>query len=262
MGNIMKTPTTTAWAVAGLLLAAGSGHAQVSAEGMGKVLPVELYICTYNEGQGPADLDKVITRWSKFMDDNDIDDYAAWTLKPVFYGPEQDFDVIWLGAYRDGNAMGKDMDTWLASGGELQAAFDKVVNCNAHLAMASAMYKAPADGATPSSGFITMMDCKLNEGHRYVDIKAAEMKWAEHLTRSGSTAGYWHWTPTFGGGDAEFDYKVVFAYPTFADIGADFEQYANEGGRERSEETFGEIDECDDARVYATTSRRAAQLRD
>ncbi|MEX2124888.1 MAG: hypothetical protein WD795_13415 [Woeseia sp.] len=47
-------------AVAGLLLAAGSGHAQVSAEGMGKVLPVELYICTYNDGQGPADLDKVI----------------------------------------------------------------------------------------------------------------------------------------------------------------------------------------------------------
>ncbi|MEX2124887.1 MAG: hypothetical protein WD795_13410 [Woeseia sp.] len=196
------------------------------------------------------------------MDDNNTDDYAAWTLTPVFYGPEQDFDVIWLGAYRDGNAMGKDMDTWLASGGELQAAFDKVVNCNAHLAMASAMYKAPADGATPSSGFITMMDCKLNEGHRYVDIKAAEMKWGEHLTRSGSTAGYWHWTPTYGGGDAEFDYKVVFAYPTFADIGADFERYANEGGRERSEETFGEIDECDDARVYATTSRRAAQLRD
>jgi len=42
---------------------------------------------------------------------------------------EQDFDVIRLGAYRDGNAMGKDLDTWLASGGELQAAFEKVVNC-------------------------------------------------------------------------------------------------------------------------------------
>lgn len=263
MGKIMKRLTWAACsAAAGLLLAVGAADAQVSKEGMGKVLPVEMFACKFNEGQGAADLDKVIARWSKYKDDNDVNDYAAWTLTPVYYGPEQDFDIIWLGAWRDGNAMGKGTDTWLGTGGELQAAFDKVVDCDAHVAMSSAMYKAPADGPTPSSGFMTMMDCKLNEGHRYTDIKAAEMKWAEHLVRSGSKASYWHWFPMYGGGDADFDYKVVFSYPTFTEIGADFERSANGGGRELSKEIFGDIDECDDARVYAVTSRRAAKLRD
>ena len=35
-----------------------------------------------------------------------VDDYAAWTLTKSYYGPEQEFDVIWLGAWTDGNAMG------------------------------------------------------------------------------------------------------------------------------------------------------------
>lgn len=259
----MKKLHITTWsAVVGLLLAAGSGLAQVSADGMGKVLPVELYACTYNDGQGPAELEKVITRWSKYMDDNDTNNYAAWTLTPVYYGEEQDFDLIWLGAYKDGNAMGEGTDNWLATGGELQAAFDKVLTCNAHIAMASAMYKAPADNATPSSGFLTMMDCKLNEGHRYPDIKSAEMKWAKYLADSGSKAGYWHWFPLYGGGDADFDYKVVFAYPDFAEIGTSFERMANGGGREMSEDIFGDVDECDDARVYAVKSRRLAQIRE
>jgi hypothetical protein len=257
-----RLQVVTCSAFAGLLLATASGVAQVSSDGMGKVLPVELYTCKYNESQGRSDLDNVIARWSKFSDDHKVDDYAAWILTPFFYGPEQDFDVIWMGAYKDGNAMGAGLDNWIANGGELQAAFDKVVDCDAHVAYASAMYKAPADNATPESGYITMMDCKLNEGQRYEAIQAAEVKWADHLTRSGSKAGYWHWMPMYGGGDAEFDYKVVFAYPSFKDIGTDFEQFANGGGRDVSTETFGDIDECDDARVYIIDNIRSAQLRE
>lgn len=252
-----------AWvAASACLLAGGAVFGQVTAEGMGKVLPVHLYICSYKDGQGPAELDQVITRWSKYADDTGLEGYAAWTLTPYHFGPEQDFDVIWMGAYTDGNAMGKGTDTWLATGDEMRAAFDEVVDCNAHVAFASAMYKPPADGGTPESGLLTMMDCELNEGREYDEIRAAEVKWADYLTSAGSKAGYWHWFPMYGGGDAEFDYKVVFAYPNFAAIGADFERYANGGGREMSEETFGDIDECDDPRVYVVNNRRMAQLRE
>lgn len=257
----MKMPVIRACVAAfAWLLAAGTAVGQVSEEGMGKVLPVHLYVCTYRERQGPEDLEKAIAAWSRYADDNDFENYAAWTLTPFHFGPEQDFDVIWLGAYADGNAMGAVVDTWLATGDEIRAGFDKVVDCDAHVALASAMYKRPEAG-TPESGVITMMDCTLNEGQEYDDIMAAEMKWAAHLTDTGSKAGYWHWFPTFGGGDADFDYKVVFAYPNFAELGADFERIANGGGRETSEETFGDIDECDDPRVYLSTNRRMAQLR-
>lgn len=239
----------------------GTALAQVSKDGMGKVLPVELYACSYNDGKGPADLDKVITRWTKYMDDNSINNYAAWTLTPYHFGPDQDFDVIWMGAFADGNAMGSGIDTWLTKGTEVQNAFNSVLTCNGHALLSSAMYKAPPDNATPASGIITMMDCELNDGKRYSDIQAAELKWSSYLTSKGSKAGYWHWFPVYGGGDAEFDYKVIFAYPSYKELGGDFELYANGGGRDAGREIFDNIDDCDDARVYVATNRRAAKLR-
>ena len=235
--------------------------AQVSKDGMGKVLPVELFPCNYRDGQGEAELNEVIDRWSSYADDKGIDNYAAWTLMPYHFGPDQDFDVIWMGAFSDGNAMGSTIGEWLTSGGELQAAFARVLDCDAHLLLSSAMYMAPADNRTPASAIISMMDCELNKGHRYSDIKAAELRWVEYLRGAGSRAGYWHWFPTFGGGDAEYDYKVVTAYRDYAELGESFERYANGGGRETSEGIFADIDDCDDARVYVATSRRSAQLR-
>lgn len=256
------TKIVTFSAIATLLLASAPGWAQVSADGMGKVVPVELYACKFQEGKSNADLDMVIERWNKFADDSDMDDYSAWLLTPFFYTTKQDFDIIWLGAFRDGNAMGRGLQNWISNGQELAAAFEEIVDCGAHVAYSSAMYKAPPGGNAPASGFITMMDCKLNEGHRYVDIKAAELKWADYLAKSGSKAAYYHWMPMFGGGDAEFDYKVVFAYPDFKEIGSEVERFANEGGREMSREVFGDIDECDDARVYETRNIRSGKIRD
>ena len=235
--NVSRIVTCSA--VAGLLLASAPGLAQVSADGMGKIVPVELYACKFNEGKNDADLAEVIERWNEFSDESGMDNYAAWLLTPFFHTSEQDFDILWLGAFSDGNAMGKGLQNWISNGQELAAEFAEV-----------------------ASGFITMMDCKLNEGHRYVDVKAAELKWADYLAKSGSKAAYYHWMPMFGGGDAEFDYKVVFAYPDFEEVGSDVENFANEGGRDASREIFGNIDECDDARVYLTRSIRSGKIRD
>jgi len=259
----MNVSRIVTWsAVAGLLLASAPGLAQVSADGMGKIVPVELYACKFNEGKNGADLAEVIERWNEFSDESGMDDYAAWLLTPFFHTSEQDFDILWLGAFSDGNAMGKGLQNWISNGQELAAEFAAVVDCGAHVAVSSAMYKAPAGGNAPASGVITMMDCKLNEGHRYVDIKAAELKWVDYLAKSKSKAAYYHWMPMFGGGDAEFDYKVVFAYPDFEEVGANVELFANEGGRDASREIFGNIDDCDDARVYLTRSIRSGKIRD
>lgn len=248
--------------LAGLLsLGTGVAVAQVSESGMGKVVPVELFACTYNNRQDADDLNSVITRWNRWMDQRNVDNYAAWTLTPYHFGPEQEFDLIWMGAYSDGNAMGAGTDLWFAENGGLADDFEEVITCGAHLLLASAMYKSPPNNETPGTAIITMMDCKLNEGHRYQDIKAAELKWAEHMTNSGSTAGTFHWSPVFGGGGADYDYKVVNAYANYTELGADWERFANGGGREASIDIFADIDDCDDARVYVATSVRAAQLR-
>ena len=243
------------------LLCIGPANAQVSADGMGKVLPVELFACKFNDGKSWSDLNAVIDQWNEFADDQDVEDYAAWTLVPQFYTTEQDFDFIWMGAYTDFNAMGSGMDMYAAEGDEVNTAFFEVINCPAHILLSSAMYKAPSGDGTPQDSIITMMDCELNEGHRYSDIRDAELKWMEHLAGAGSSGGYWHWFPTYGGGDSEFDYKVVTAFENYSELGATMENFANGGGRAVSMGIFGDIDECDDARVYRATSRRAAQLR-
>ena len=63
-----------------------------------KIIPVEMYVCKYNEGQGPGDLEEVITKWSAWAYELGVADYAAWTLTPLYFGSDQEFDVIWLGA--------------------------------------------------------------------------------------------------------------------------------------------------------------------
>jgi hypothetical protein len=54
----------------------------------------------------------------------------------------------------------------------------------------------------------------------------------------------------------------VFAYPDFEEVGSNVELFANEGGRDASREIFGNIDDCDDARVYLTRSIRSGKIRD
>ena len=258
----MKALTRAAgMAVACSFLFANTAIAQVSEDGMGKILPVHLYACSYNDGKDAGDLERVIGRWSDFMDDNEVDTYSAWTLTPYHYGANQEFDVIWLGVYASGNALGEGTDTWLTTGGDLQEAFAEVIDCNIHIGLASAMYKAPPEDAPTDSAIITMMDCKLNEGHRYSDIREAEIEWAAHLNSVGSTAGIWHWFPRFGGGDQDFNYKVVNGYANYTELGKDMERRMNGGDFGVSRGIFGDIDECDDARVYVATGRRSAQLR-
>ena len=69
--------------LAGLLTAAAAGPALAAEHGDGiKVIPVDIWACTYNEGKGPADLDAATAKWNAWADSQGMDDYAAWTLTP------------------------------------------------------------------------------------------------------------------------------------------------------------------------------------
>jgi hypothetical protein len=245
-----------------LLVGMSAADAQVTSEGMGKIVPVHLYACNFNDGQNMSDMNNVIERWNEFMDEQGVDSYAAWTLVPYHYGGDQMADVLWLGAYRDGNAMGEGTDMWLTAGGDLAADFAEVATCQAHLGFSSAMYKAPPSGNTPDSGILEMSNCKMKDGVRYSDVRSAEIEWAEYMNENDSRAATYHWFPTHGGGDQDFNYKIVSAYENYTQYGKDWEHGANGGGRAVSVGLFGDLDDCDDARVYVATSIRAAGIRE
>ena len=225
------------------------------------IIPVELFTCNYNDGKGPDDLDKVIAKWNKWADKNGIDDYAAWTLTPYYFSPEQEFDIIWLGAGKDAVALGKAQDSYIAEDAGLHEAFNEVLSCDAHLNFASINFKAAPQGDTPSNSVLTFSDCSYKDGATFDALGDAMGKWSQHLSEGGSKATIFHWYPVYGGGKEEFDFKWLEAHENFATLGADYERYGNGRGFETKRVLLNHLISCDSRRAYVAQSRRYVQLR-
>lgn len=246
--------------MAGLVFLTGIGTVSAQDDGM-LVIPVELYTCSYNEGKGPDDLDKVVDNWSAWADKQGIDDYAAWTLTPYYFGAEQEFDVIWLGAGKDAVALGKAQDAYLDNNEGIEAQFSEVISCDAHVNFASLNYKAPPKGKTPANSIMTFSDCSYKEGATFAALGAAMAEWSQHMSDAGSKAGIWHWYPVYGGGNEDFSFKWLEAHENLADLGADYESYGNGGGYVTNGRLFNHLLSCDSSRAYLAQSRRFVQLR-
>ncbi|MDH3533455.1 MAG: hypothetical protein OEO82_11040, partial [Gammaproteobacteria bacterium] len=159
-------------------------------ERMAKFVPTELFACDYKEGKGPGDLDAVVDQWNAYMDEREADSYRALTLTRQFFTPEQDFDVLWLGASTDGNASGQGRDDYHATGGATMAAFASVVDCKAHVGFASRAIKFPPnrDARPPEKAVVTFTDCTIEEGATYDTQLEGLLAWGKTLEDDGSVA--------------------------------------------------------------------------
>lgn len=243
--------------VTGGFVFAGGLNTAVAQDDDDSAAAVEIYTCSYVDGKGPADLDKVVAKWNKWADDQGVTDYSAWTLTPFYSSPEQDFDVIWLGATATGKGMGNMQDMWLSKGGTLGDEFDSVTPCNSHSMSAALQFKAPPERDDNQSTIILdFSDCSIGEGkHFSTDVAPALKAWGEYLAGHGSTAGVWALFPVFGGGGEDFDFKYVESHNNYSEQGADFDNYDSVKAREIF--PYGML-KCDSSRSYiATTIRRA-----
>ena len=242
------------------VMMAGSGTV-FAQEDNALIIPVELFTCNYNEGKGAADLDKAVEKWNAWADKIGLDDYSAWTLTPYYFGPEQEFDIIWLGAAKDAVALGKVQDAYLLEKDGLRQVFAEVLSCDAHSNFASFNYKATPDGATPANSVITFSDCSYKEGASFAAMNEAMDKWSQHLSDAGSDTAIFHWYPVYGGGGEEFSFKWLQVHKNFAALGADYEIMGNGKGYEVKGELFDGLVDCDSTRAYVAQSRRFVQLR-
>ena len=86
-----------------LMLAAGA-HAQ---QNQPQPTPViEIYPCTYREGNDIDNLRTVSARFNTWADRNNLTTYTAFTATPYAYSEDLEVDVLWLGGYPNGTAMG------------------------------------------------------------------------------------------------------------------------------------------------------------
>ena len=246
--------------IAGFALLAGSS-AVVAQDDDFLVIPVELFACKYNDGKGAADLDKVNDKWNAWADKEGIDDYSAWVLTPAYYGPDQDFDVIWLGAAKDAVALGKAQDAYMAEKAGLHGAYNETISCDSHANFASIRFKASSKAATPANSVLTFSDCKFKEGANSEALGPAMGEWSAYLTEAGSETTIFHWYPAYGGGGEEFDFKRIQVYQNFADLGADYERFGNGGGYEVNGKLLGHLIDCDSNRAYVAKNIRFVELR-
>ena len=244
----------------GLLLSTGIAVADSHGDADGgpdPATPVEIYACKFNEGKGPSDLDKVVDKWNAWADEQDMQDYSGWTLVPYYSGPDQEFDVLWLGGSSSATMLGRAQDRWLATGGDVLREFNEVWSCDAHANFAVLEYKTPPERSDPSNIVVSFSDCNMTDGTTFEDVSPSLSAWAEYRSGHGSTAGIWVFFPAYGGGGEDFDFKYIAAWQNLEEQGADYDQYSQSGWKKAGELFGGKVD-CDSSRVYLGTNRRRA----
>ncbi|MEM7610786.1 MAG: hypothetical protein AAF270_03860 [Pseudomonadota bacterium] len=212
--------------------------------------PVEIYPCSFVDGKGMSDLNRVIDKWNAFMDDNGDDSYSAWLLTPNFV-TGNNFDVGWVGVWPDGNAMGAAGDAGLSPENQaMTGAFFEVVSCAQHALFASVAMQPIAD-ESPDRAVLRFADCTIGDGVEPEAAMSAIGEWTKHQHDNGSESGLFVWWPAFGEDPkADYDFKLVTANPSYAAFGKDWEAYGNGGGFAKYDEIVGDKIQCDIARIY------------
>ena len=250
----------TAIAVSALASTAGPAYADNHEQEARRYVPVETYTCNYRADKGPADLDKVIGNWNKWMDDNGAQDYFAMTLTPHYYG-ENTFDVGWLGSWPSGEAMGTGTDLWVSKGSDVGRQFNEVIDCQSHTNFATTQFKSPGEGPAPDTLVLAFSDCTgPNDAGKWPDLMNGLEAWSKYQGETGYHEGTWMMFPAFGGGDFDFDFKMVSSWDNHTEHGQDYQRYSEQQDWDKRGELIGELMDCDVARLYnAKVWRRPAQ---
>jgi hypothetical protein len=252
-----KTLTTAMSALLFLFVGSGTALAQEEESDDITAVPVETWTCNYKEGQGPDDLDRVNAEWNDWMDDQGQTDYFAATLTPHYFG-ERLFDIGWLGAWTDGNAMGAGTDHWINEGGEMAAKYFEVLDCESHTNFVSLNVKrAPQndDDDSDNSFVLTFSNCSMEEDKEFEEFLAAQKEWNTYADENGFVSSAWVLFPAYGESNNDYDFKYVTSAADHTTFGANYQLYSD-GHWRKSSEIFGDLLDCDVSRVYDATVLR------
>ena len=244
MKNTANALTVLAVAVGVSLSAEADNHTQNGVD------PVDLYSCTFKEGKGMGDLDKLDARFKKWSDENDKAQ-SVWRMVPILRSNNEPFDVGYIGAWNTGAEMGAGMDAW-GNGGQLLADYVATIDCG-HALVASAEVSAP--NGPPENGVVWFSSCTLAEGSSHEDAYAAHKASSAGMRELGGKAQSWLFYPSLGFGDIPFDYYSVVSFNSMSELGEGWEMYYNQCGWQKAQ-AVSKVASCDSPRVYSVKAVR------
>jgi len=219
---------------------------------------VEIFACNFNNGQDMDDLLAAARRFNAWADQNGANDYTALILTPYAFSDEITFDALWLGAWPSGTAMGMGETKWLATGGQVQTAFDNVVECGSHAFYAGAVLHQPA-GPAPEDGVVLFTNCSLINGRTPAEAIAARREWSDYMVGRGDDGFSGVMFPLAGESpDADYTYKAIHGFASVEQLGKSVDLYTT-GGVQRQNQILGRVVDCDSPRLYLSHRVRQAQ---
>ena len=238
------------------LFAITSANAQAPAQAPARTPVVEIFGCTFNAGNGMKEFQGATAKWTAWADKNKVTDYTAIVMTPYFHGTDTTNDVLWLGAWPNGTAMGAGEAQYFASGSEVDAAFSKAVKCGSH-ALYAAVVTHPPKGPPPAGGVTMFTNCTLHAGRDAGEALAALGQWGNYLAENGQDVFAAVLFPLAGErGDAHWNFKAVEGYSSVEAFGKATD-FVSSGGFRKADELFSRVVDCDSARVYSTNRVRS-----
>jgi hypothetical protein len=212
---------------------------------------IELWACNYRAGKDAEDFDDALEGVAEASSGTD---YSSWVLNPYLVGPNMPFDVIYLGAWPSGAAMGSGMAAYLANGGDdADEAWNEAVDCPASTLFAGyEIEPLPESGDDDGDGtfLLSVADCKVGHGVSNGQALAALERFNSYAVANGSTVPTFAWFPVFGPGEAEYSFKLAQAFGGPEDLGNTFQWSVDNAAYNVNDELTGGIVDCDIPRLY------------
>ena len=107
----------------------------ISADGHGSKMPapipVEFWICEYNEGKSASDLEPVIKEWKNTMGKGR--EYEAWMLTPAYSSQNLNNGVVFTGWWPNFASMGAEVEYLMEKvNPKMDPKWSEVITCDTH----------------------------------------------------------------------------------------------------------------------------------
>jgi len=210
--------------------------------------PVEMYVCNYRDGKGQREFDRALRLMSEV--ESSDEPYAGWRLFPYMVTPEQEFDFIYFGAYRDGKGYGRDMAAYVKMAADAGKAWDEAAECDTSL-WASHQIMAPPEGEDDGEFLLSFQDCKIAEGRTAMQAMDGLRRWAKYRSDNGSQLGTWAWFPVYGAAAEDFHFKLIGGFDSLVDVGNSFSWMVDNQAYLVRDDMLGGLVSCDVGRLYS-----------
>jgi len=210
--------------------------------------PIEMWACSFNDGMDQDDMNDV---YEEIDEDNGDARYGAWQLNPYLIGNlPNEFDFLYVGSWQNGNVMGEDLTSMHTGAYESNESWGETVTCPGLLFNSWTIHP----GAVEEDGhyFVTLSDCTTAHGVSNAQAMNAIRRYSDYLVENGQTESRSLWFPRHGGGDSDFDFKLVTVYSGPQAWGDAWQWEMENRAFQQRRNFMNGLVSCDESRVYST----------